>query len=251
AGLGTSYQGFDKTSGDTTLKDFDHWAAQDSLDYFDASLSPCGFFSLCYKKNYLPPLLGYGRADAGTDGGVADSTGKDLCHPDGFAFFNALLGTTLNCYEAAQNSATTTTNGLPNIRDLANPGGPNTPDPTLTFAAGVQRAGNGALTTPNLGTGLNTAGSLANPLGSPAVQDNFQNGNRLSSIAFAKVFFTRPDWNAKDITEADLPRPDHVHEYGSLYNPYWQARLTQPDQGMRTMFYTLIGVNPTLSTYAP
>jgi hypothetical protein len=248
---GTSYYGFDKTSTQTVLQGFDHWAAQDSLDPFQASLSFCGLFHpLCYQKTYLPVPLAYGRADAGTDGGVSDSTGKDLCHLNGFSLLG-LAGTTTNCELAAENSDAMSSNGIPNIRDLAKPGGPNTPDPTLTFVAGVQRAGSGAITTQNIGSpGMNTV-QVPGPLGSPDVKDNMQNGGQLTSIAFAKVFFLRPDWNTKDITEANLPRPDHVHEYASLYNPYWQARLTQADDSTRQTFYTIIGLDSKLSADTP
>jgi hypothetical protein len=247
ASAGTSYLGFDKTSTETKLKDFDHWVAQDTLDPFQATIKLCyGFIPCGYEKTYYPVPLAYGRVDADTDGSVGDSMGKDLCHPDGFSLFG-LLGTTVNCIEAGQNSNVINSNGIPNIRDVAAQGG----NPTLTYVAGVQKAGDATLTTQRIGSpGMNTV-HLTGPAGSPDVKDNLQNGDRLTSIASAKVFFARPDWNPKDITEGNLPRGDHVHEYASLYNPYWQARLAPTDDTTKAVFYTLIGSNPLLSPITP
>jgi hypothetical protein len=253
ASAGTMYTGFEKTSGTTTLTDYDHWAAQDSLDPFVATLQFCSVFGIptpipCgYEKTYVPVPIAYGRADADTDGSV----GKDLCHPSFFTLF----GTTLNCTLAVQNANVMSSDGIPNIRDVANPGGPNTPDPTLTFVAGVQKSADATLTTQRIGPSgmkLNTVDAGPNqPQGMPKLQDNLQNGDRLTSIAFAKVFNARPDWNSRDITEGNLPRPDRKHEYASLYNPYWQARLTQADDATRAAFYTVIGSNPLLSVFTP
>lgn len=244
---GTSYIGFEKTSGTTTLTDYDHWAAQDSLDPYVAAIKFCWVFIPCgyQKQAYVPVPIAYGRADADTDGSV----GKDLCHPS----LSTPTGTTLNCTLAVQNANVMSSDGIPNIRDLANPGGPNTADPTLTFVAGVQKSADATLTTQRIGSpGMNTVDSGPDqPQGMPKLQDNLQNGDRLTSIAFAKVFYTRPDWNGRDITEGNLPRPDRKHEYASLYNPYWQARLTQADSTTKAAFYGLIGSNPLLAGVTP
>jgi Putative Flp pilus-assembly TadE/G-like len=244
---GTQYYGFDKTSTETKLKDFDHWEAQDTLDPFRANIELCfGFIPCGYLKTYLPAPLAYGRVDADSDGSVGDSMGRDLCHPSGLSL-NGLIGTTLNCVEAAQSSNVINSNGIPNIRDVATQGS----NPTLTYVAGVQKAGDATLTTQRIGSpGMNTT-HLAGPEGSPDVKDNLQNGDRLTSISSALVFFARPDWNPQDKTEGDLPRIDHVHEYASLYNPYWQARLTPTDDTTKAVFYGLIGSNPLLSPITP
>jgi hypothetical protein len=246
ASAGTNYVGFEKTSDTTTLTDYDHWAAQDSLDPFVATLQFCwGVIPCGYEKTYVPIPMGYGRADADTDG----STGKDLCHPSSFTFFT---NTTTNCTLAHDNANVISSQGIPNIRDVANPGGPNTPDPTLTFVAGVQKAGDATLSTQRIGGGMNTVdGSAQTPQGMPKLKDNLQNGDRLSSIAFARVAYARPDWNTRDITEGNLPRPDHLHEYASLYNPYWQARLAPGDIVTRGLFYQIIGQNPALAIATP
>jgi hypothetical protein len=115
----------------------------------------------------------------------------------------------------------------------------------------VQKSADATLTTQRIGSpGMNTV-QVPGPLGSPLMEDNLQNGDRLTSIATARVFFARPDWAARDITAGDLPRPDRKHEYASLYNPYWQARLAPTDDAVRAGFYALIGANPALSVATP
>ena len=236
----TNYVGFEKTSDTTELVDYDHWAAQDSLDPFSANLQFCWGIPCGYEKTYVPIDLAYGRADANNDGSVA----KDLCHPSSFTFFT---NTTWNCQAAVDNANVIRADGIPNIVDLAHPGGPDTADPTLTFVAGVQKKADATLTTQRIGLDVPVDG----PQGSPDLTDNLQNGDRLTSIASAKVFFARPDWNPKDITQGSLPRPDHKHEYASVYNPYWQARLTPTDNETKAELYLAIGVNPALSLATP
>jgi hypothetical protein len=236
-----SYAGFDKTSKTTELIDYDHWAAQDSLDPFVAQLQYCWGIPCGYEKVYVPLVpLAYGRADANNDGAVS----KDLCHP---AYSTFGTGTTTNCQDAVDDANVISADGVPNIVDLANPGGPNTQDPTLTFVAGVQKQADATLTTQRIGLNVPVDG----PQGSPDLADNLQNGDRLTAIASAKVFFARPDWSQKDITQGNLPRPDHKHEYASLYNPYWQARLTPTDDLTKAELYTAIGANPLLSPATP
>ena len=241
----TEYYGFDKTSTETKLKDYDHWEAQDTLDAFHATIDWCGPFPCGYVKMYENVPLAYGRTDADNDGS-SDSLGRDLCHPS-FLSLNGLIGTTVNCIAAGQDANVISSDPLPNIVDLRTQGG----NPTLTFVAGVQKAGNATLTTQRLGSpGMNSV-PVKGPQGSPDLKDNLQNGDRLTSIASAKVFFARPDWNDRDITEGSLPRLDRVHEYASLYNPYWQARLSPTDDKTKAGFYALIGSSPALSIVTP
>jgi hypothetical protein len=42
-----------------------------------------------------------------------------------------------------------------------------------------------------------------------------------------------------------------VHEFASLYNPYWQARLGATDPKLKAALYVLISVNPLLSAVTP
>ena len=80
------------------------------------------------------------------------------------------------------------------------------------------------------------------------MKDNLQgNADQFAALSAAHVFFARPDWNPADRSEGKLPRDDHAHEYASLYNPYWQARLTNPDTikiggvSAKTLLYAALG----------
>jgi len=241
--LGTAYFDLSKTSGTTTLQDYNHWAAQDSLDWAVGSIKFCFVVIPCgYNTNVIPdgPPLAYGRADADSNG----STGINLCN---------YKPTTTNCTLAVENAnhidwngPEPNGNGIPNIRDLAQGLSRTDPcstsngsdSPSLSFVTAVQKAGKATETTQRLG--MNTV-DVPGPQGSPQLTDNMQNGDALTSISAACTFFLRPDLNRKDITQGSLARADGVHEYASLYNPYWQARLTKPDPGWTTTLYALIG----------
>lgn len=251
---GLAYLGLTKTSGGTQLDDYDHWVAQDSLDQTVSTLQfILGFIPDGYSTQVDPasPPLGYGRVDADKDGSVGDD---NLCSQ-----------TTVNCTLAVDNAKAltwkgTTGNGIPNIYDLSsrmaksddvcatNNGSDGA---TLAFVSGVQKDGQATQTTQRLGSaGLDTA-DVAGPQGSPKMTDNLQNGDKMTSIGAACTFFLRPDLNASDRTQASLARSDGVHEYASLYNPYWQARLTQPSDTYKAGILAAIGADPLLAAVTP
>jgi hypothetical protein len=193
--------------------------------------------------------IGYGRADADANG----KPGTNLCN---------IKPTTTNCTLALENAdiidwngTEPNNNGIPNIRDLRQ--GLTKTDPcstnngsdsaSLSFITAVQKAGKATETTQRLG--MNTV-DVAGPQGSPQLSDELQNNDNLTSISAACTFFLRPDLNSKDKTQGSLARADGVHEYASLYNPYWQARLTKPDATYTTLLYALIG-QPGLNVATP
>jgi hypothetical protein len=90
-------------------------------------------------------------------------------------------------------------------------------------------------------SGMNNV-TVPGPLGSPKLDDNLLGSkDEVASLSAARVFFARPDWNQKDRTAGNLPRGDHAHEYASLYNPYWQARLSSPDTVTTSLVYAALG----------
>jgi hypothetical protein len=247
---GLQYFGLEKTSGTTTMQHFDDWAGQDSLDLTSTSLQFCFVVIPCgYKTDVIKagPPLAYGRADAAS-GGVGD----DLCW---------VSPSTTNCRLAVKNSNTGISwSGMPNIRDVAEnlrktdscSKFNGSDSPSLSYVAAVQKKGDATLTTPRAAMGMDV--DVPGPQGSPLVDDNLQNGDNLTSIAEACTFFLRPDLkdsnNKADVTGSVLARADGVHEYASLYNPYWQARLTTPDTAWTTALYTMIG-HPALNAFTP
>ena len=243
AGGGTEYTQLDKTSGTTVLDNFDHWEAQDSMD---VDQNTCLFFGHVCSTDNLFIDMGYGRADADANG----DNGKNLCNSTGFFGLP-----TWNCMEAMNNPHNLNWNGLPTLLDLASGLGNSDPctrqngsdSPSVPYVMAVQEAGAASLTTQNLGSGLNNV-DVPGPQGSPRMDDQFQNGN-LTAISEACVFFLRPDGNTVDPTRGALAREDGKHEFASLYNPYWQARLTQSDTRWITALYAAIG-RPELVPFA-
>lgn len=259
ADLGVTYTELVKTSQITNLDDqsFDHWSAQDSLDLYTKPFT-CGKKVLgvslpCTAIQWGVPL-GYGRTDADSDGSTGE--GMDLCNHDD----------ALNCHLAKDNANNVTWNGtdgmgMPTIRDLSptlektdacsvNNGSDS---PALSYVAAVQKSGKSTLTTQRIGIGtLDDPGPQGSP-GSSVSNDDLQNNDNLTAISAACTFFLRPDRvnsGAVDPSVGLLSREDGVHEYASLYNPYWQARLTTPDPRYTAALYKLIGLDG-LSTVGP
>jgi hypothetical protein len=244
-GAGVLYPNFVKTSGSTQLKGFNQWEGQDSLDMTLTSPSFCISSIVCENTNWVPAPIGYGRSDADSN----DSTGDNLCNQS---------PSTFNCTLAWQDGGEpvswsgTSGDGIPNLRDLAQNLSKTDPcsknnfsdSPSLRFVSAVQKSGTATATTERLG--MNT--DIAAPEGSPHLKDNLQNGGNMTSISQACTFFLRPDKTDKNA--GLLARQDGVHEYASLYNPYWQARLTDPDDGFKQKLYVLIG-SPGLDSMTP
>jgi hypothetical protein len=233
-----------KTSGGTTLKDYDHWEAQDSTD-LSASHFSCHWFSCGWKTDWVPVPIGYGRSDADGNG----SQGDDLC---------TVNPSTFNCRMSFQNGHVfSMSQAIPNIRDLAKRMGKDndcaktngSDGPGLDYLVAVQKAPSDTMTTQRIGNpGMNTV-DVAGPQGSPRLADNFKS-DQLMALAQGCTFFLRPDRNARDLTQADLARSDGVHEYASLYNPYWQSRLAPVSKGNKILAYTLAYGDPLLGATA-
>ncbi|MCG9738182.1 hypothetical protein L1D32_08435 [Shewanella insulae] len=62
-------------------------------------------------------------------------------------------------------------------------------------------------------------------------------GNRMTALATAQAYYSRP----KDLMQltSSWARRDGRHEYGNLYNPFWQTRLTDSSNGERTAVLAL------------
>ncbi|MFV7762425.1 Tad domain-containing protein [Shewanella algae] len=62
-------------------------------------------------------------------------------------------------------------------------------------------------------------------------------GDRMTALAAAQVYYSRP----RDLMKSGSAwaRKDSKHEYGNLYNPFWQVRLSQSTQGERAAVQAL------------
>src|SRR5690606_33555808 len=83
----------------------------------------------------------------------------------------------------------------------------NTSGPALAIE--VRKPANTIRTSTTLNIGGGTGGRLYFEDGTA--------GNHIKAISKAHAYFARP--------KKLFPRPDGKTEYGSLYSPYWQARL--------------------------
>jgi hypothetical protein len=70
-------------------------------------------------------------------------------------------------------------------------------------------------------------------------------GQQLSALGKARVFFERPQAGIGDSTAGALVRHDGAKEYGSLYDPYWQARLQDVSYSEKLAYMTALGMSPT------
>jgi hypothetical protein len=220
--------GIDKTSGNTILATYDRWEAQDSADWW-VGLQVLGI--TVAKVDIIP--LGWGRADTDENG----DQGNDWDFGGGPCTQWFALG----CELAYQNdNPISGWSGTAEIRDLSNPGSASN-NPSLSYVVAVKKSAAATLTTQRIGSGMDNV-AVNGATGSAQLKDDL-NGSKdeLASISAARVFFARPAWNNKDITEGNLPRADHAQEYASLYNPYWQARLTTPDIATTSLVYAAIG----------
>jgi Flp pilus assembly protein TadG len=99
--------------------------------------------------------------------------------------------------------------GVPEIRDVVNPGRPG--PRTLTYTVALQLPASAIATADRL---LMPAG-MATLDGSTGSVEPQLSGGALHALGSAEVYFQRP-----------AARSDRRDEYPSLFNPYWQARLT-------------------------
>jgi len=213
--------------GGTRLHDFDRWEAQDTLEMW--SKHPCKE-GLC--KDYLP--IGWGRATVDKDG----NAGEAWKNPD-----RPVVDLAMSEAKNHKNWS-----GVPELFDIRNRDKAARATLGIDFSVAVTRAQGSNMTTQNLGM---QKAHLNSVTGSAEMNERLQ-GDQLASLARARVSFERPVAGlAKDWTAGALVRPDAAKEYGSLYSPFWQARLTDIPLGEKSGFYGLMGINPLLAPTTP
>lgn len=108
--------------------------------------------------------------------------------------------------------------GVPQIRDLDDPGSREVP--RLVYAVAAHLPGRDVRTLDRL---LMPAGLATLEGGHESVAPAYAEGS-LHALASAEVYFQRP-----------AERADRRREYPSLFNPYWQARLVSPSAADRML----------------
>lgn len=103
-------------------------------------------------------------------------------------------------------------------------------DQTSNIAIVVSKLQRNIATTSTIDAGdLNT---------NPALNEKML-GKRLSALATAQIYYSRP----RDLmmSSSAWSRPDNRHEYGNLYNPFWQTRLSDSTPNERSIVLALTG----------
>lgn len=189
----------DKTGG-TRLQGFDRWEAQDAWD-----LSAVWDYKKWKWRKKVP--LGWGRATLAKDTTNGTKWGSSKAQKRAYQNTNKFSGWT----------------GIPALYDVRDR---TDQDPRVQFMLYVVKAESATFTTKKLGM----AKDVAMPVGSPNADEKTAK-DRVASLSKAEVYFARPQRGVGDWTAdgwgggATLFRADGAKEYGSLYSPFWQARL--------------------------
>ena len=203
--------------GPTELKDFDRWEAQDTSEFQYRAPGQCKG-----KATSMP--VGWGRATAADE----QTRGDQKINPHRIT--GSLAYSDMDSGQQHSNWS-----GVKELYDVERDTGNGRPiarhtDEKLVFHYAAKKNRNQVRTNEALGF-YDTNSSAAN-LGNtrlPTVIKEQGGEPSIASIAAAKVFFSRPVRNGLDFTGIGLQRGDAHKEVSSLYNPYWQVRLTKPD----------------------
>jgi Putative Flp pilus-assembly TadE/G-like len=209
--------------GGTRLQGFDRWEAQDTLETWVRAFAG--------KKTYAP--IGWGRAnvdESGTQGSrwSPNRAAQSLAWNDGRNFSHEKWS------------------GVPAVFDIADKALASRDTLGIDFVVAVRRRKENTMTSSTLGLG----GATSAPTGSSEMPERLQ-GDQLGALAKARVSFIRPQNDSKDRTGVMLSRRDAAKEHGSLFSPYWQARLVDLTLKEKGALVSAMGVNPLNSLVTP
>lgn len=206
--------GFEKTTGGTHLVGYDRWEAQDTMEWWTKVFKG---------KSYVP--IGWGRATVSEQGERGN-----YWPANGSATRFAFKGT----------KKISGWKGIPEMRDVVDRKATYDPDVdgnkhrSLTFMIEVAKNRTDIPFASTQGMDKNPTGAR---VGSPDLNEQLLN-DRIGATSKAVVYFKRP-WLTADITARSFLRDDGAQEYGSLYNPYWQVRLSDVTMRDKEAFFYL------------
>lgn len=212
--------GGDKRGG-SRLVNYDRWEHEDDYELWEWD----------GKKHYT--AVGWGRSNIARSSNSGNRWGSHSVNA--------------RAYSAGKNHSGWS--GVPSIYDIADKKKTDRATLSVNFFVAVKRAQTANPTTQELK--MQSAHSTSR-LGSSEMDERLQS-NQLAALGKAHVFFERPkagltnDWTAP----AGLARPDGAKEYGSLFSPYWQARLTDYTKAEKAEMYTAMGIDPLLARLTP
>jgi hypothetical protein len=210
--------------GPTELKDFDRWEAQDTSEF---EYRPPGS---CFVKGggWVNIPFGWGRATAANESEAGDMKTSPHYLPGLFAYEDMEDDQKHSGWSGVKelyDVERETSNGRPVATHL---------EDRLVFHFAAKKAKGQVRTNDTLGYYDQDASAAA--LGNTKLVPDLLD-NQVASIAAAKVFFARPVRNSLDFTGLGLQREDAHKEIASLYNPYWQVRLTAPSVPAMAIVY--------------
>lgn len=212
-------------NGGSQLKGFDRWETQDTLEIWEKV--PCKS-GMC--KEYQP--IGWGRSNADRNGGAGD-----MWSPRRSA-------QKLAYYDGEKHKGWS---GVPDIYDIQDKSARSRERLGLDFLVVTRRVRTATLTSKQLGIGLDVGANT----GSADMAERLE-ADQYTAIGKARVFFERPRRGlTNDFTARSLWREDSAKEYGSLFSPYWQARLADPSPEEKAGLLIAMGMLPDKALYTP
>src|SRR5690606_15122153 len=183
------------------------WAGMDTLAYHDRTwrcrISGCG-----WRRWGERSPLGWGAAQAGNRSYYANVRGKNF----GCTWTISPMTSAVGAAQFQNASKVGTFRGLSAFSDITQKGLLDTMPAAVVLLTKPQGGNDGVRTARDVGFAqAGTSVDLEEPGGMA--------NNRLHAMAKAEAYFSRPD---------DLwVRPQGGREYGNVYNPFWQPRLTK------------------------
>ncbi|WP_374564972.1 hypothetical protein [Ideonella sp.] len=193
--------------GGSTLKDFNHWETEDTLELWEKV--PCKS-GMC--KEYQP--IGWGRSNADKNGSAGE-VWEPKRMAQKFAYEEATS-------HGGNGGKFMNWSGVPEVWDVKDKSAKARATLGVDFIVATRKSRAAVLTTNQMGMGEDTPAVT----GSGDMKERAE-ADQYTALAKSRVFFERPQRGlANDKTGGPLWRPDNAKEYGSLFSPYWQARLT-------------------------
>lgn len=214
-------------SGSSRLVNFERWEVEDTLDLWHWDM-------VKMERDYDLPV-GWGRANADRRGSAGNR----------WRGYNSW--TESAAYNDGRSHSHDDWTGVPAVFDIRDKTRASRATLGLDFVVAVRRPQANNMTSDNLGLGGQPVNS---PAGSAEMPERLHN-NQLGAMAKARVSFERPRRNNADRTGTSLFRGDSAKEYGSLFSPYWQARLVDFTMTEKAAMMTAMGVNPVLAPLTP
>ena len=229
-----------KRRGGTNLSGLDEWVAEDTESDWQWHIHSSGFFGLRLRcEQDETPIAWGGKSAASAARRSADTSVVD---DDGNAHFqlalsNASLGGSPRDNPDAHGNVSSSIwpqyTGIPEFYDLSEDWR-KSQDPRLTFTVRLERSAASARTSDG-------ASSIAASPRLNKFTTNFASGV-MSAMATSEVYFERPWFNSGDHSystgdtayivtqnQSGANTTKKTRELGSLFNPYWQVRLTAND----------------------